>query len=311
MRGLLPNPEFAVPVDAFDMGPEILDNVCRTLGCSRTDLSDFVPVPEGLTNVSFRFGVNGQQFVYRHPGRATQGILDRAAEAQAESIACELGLDATFVYLDPGTGWKISRFYTVTGPFDYHDPAHVRAALTAVRTLHDCGRVINHACDLLAGANDLVERLRADGACLDNADLDAMMSVANRLDALCKADGIAPVLCHNDFYAPNILISDAGVALIDWEYAGMGDAAADLGTFICCSDYTWDEALGVFDVYFGRPPTTAELRHGVAFVGLAGFFWWVWAMFKDACGEPVGQWESRWYHYAREFGHRALEMYAC
>jgi len=305
---------------AFDPGfienidSAILDNVCSTLGCARADLADFVPITEGLTNMSFQFTANGVPYVYRHPGVATQGILDRAAEADAEAIAAEQGLDDTFIHLDPTTGWKISRFMAHC-EFDYHNPEHVEAAVRAVRRLHCCGRAIDHRFDLMEQAQDLVDRLRGgtgvDGrGRTDFPDFKTMVDRARRLAQFCAADEAPVVLCHNDFYAPNILVDGSHLALIDWEYAGMGDAASDLGTFICCSDYTIAEAEGVFATYFGRPPTPAELRHSLAYVGLAGFYWWVWALYKDACGEPVGEWTYLWYRYAREYGDRALALYA-
>jgi hypothetical protein len=82
-----------------------------------------------------------------------------------------------------------------------------------------------------------------------------------------------------------------------------------LGVFICCSDYTYDEAVEVFAAYFGRTPTPEELRHCVAYVGLASFYWWVWALYKDVCGEPVGEYTYLWYRFAKEYGQRAIALY--
>ncbi|MCL2316283.1 MAG: phosphotransferase, partial [Actinomycetia bacterium] len=305
---------------AFDPGfirnidSAILDNICHTLGCRRAELAGFEPITEGLTNMSFRFSARGQDYVYRHPGVATQGILNRAAEAQAEIVAAELGLDSTFVHLDPLTGWKVSRYIDQAETFSYHNPRHVRAALASIRRLHTCGRTIANDFDLMPQAEDLTERLLEGTGVngrgrIDFPDFAVMGERARQIDAYCRADNWPIVLCHNDFYAPNILLDGDDVALIDWEYAGMGDLGSDLGVFICCSDYTWDEALETLERYYGRPPTPEELRHLVGYVGLAGYYWWVWALYKDACGEPVGEWTYLWYRFAKEYGERALALY--
>ena len=76
-------------------------------------------------------------------------------------------------------------------------------------------------------------------------DFSAMRDAAARLDVRVKADGVPPCLCHNDFYDPNFLVSGDEMYLIDWEYSAMSDYASDLGTFICCSDYSTEEAEGV------------------------------------------------------------------
>ncbi|MDR1189023.1 MAG: NTP transferase domain-containing protein, partial [Bifidobacteriaceae bacterium] len=78
----------------------ILDNICRTLNVRREFLTGFEPIPLGLSNLSFRFSVEGGAegvvregaekaaehdaaagaYVYRHPGVAGQGIINRRAE---------------------------------------------------------------------------------------------------------------------------------------------------------------------------------------------------------------------------------------
>lgn len=60
---------------------------------------------------------------------------------------------------------------------------------------------------------------------------------------------------------PNILVKDGDLELIDWEYSAMSDYASDLGTFICCSDYSYEEALRVISLYFEGAQTDEEVRH--------------------------------------------------
>jgi len=313
--------EFDTPDDlrAFDpnfisnIDSTILDNICATLNCQRDELSDFTPMTGGLTNLSVRFSCCGADYVYRHPGLATRGILDRAAEAQAEAIASNIGLDDTFIHIDPVFGWKISHYWQVSRQFDYHNHDDVRSALESIRRLHTQGQAIKRRFDLLAEATALTERIAggveiARSGRLTFPAFSSLDTQARQLHALCQADGTPEVLCHNDFYEPNILIAGDRQAIIDWEYTGMGDPASDLGTFICCSDYSRDEATEAIRTYYGRPPTPAELRHCVAYVSLAAFYWWVWALYKDACGEDVGAWTYRWYRYAKDYGRWAQEL---
>ena len=78
-------------------------------------------------------------------------------------------------------------------------------------------------------------------------DFESLYRLADRLNELVKCAPEERVLCHNDFYDPNFLVQEDRMHLIDWEYSGMGDYASDLGVFICCSDYTYDEALRVLE----------------------------------------------------------------
>lgn len=101
-------------------------------------------------------------------------------------------------------------------------------------------------------------------------------------------DGVDPCLCHNDFYSPNILVKDGDLELIDWEYSAMSDYASDLGTFICCSDYSYEEALRVISLYFEGAQIDEEVRHCIAYVAISAFYWFVWAMYKESEGDPAG-----------------------
>ena len=142
------------------------------------------------------------------------------------------------------------------------------------------------------------------------ADWPEMESQATELNAMLAADGGDPVLCHNDFFGLNFLVSEEGhVDLIDWEYAGMGDYANDFGTFCVCEQLTEEEMRRALTHYFGRTPTDAEWRHNLGQVGMAGWCWYAWALLKEAEGENVGEWSHIYYRYGKTYLKRALELY--
>ena len=140
-------------------------------------------------------------------------------------------------------------------------------------------------------------------------DFGKLAQCAEALYGFVQADGVGLVLCHNDFYDPNFLVKDDEMHLIDWEYSAMSDYASDLGTFVCCSDYTIEDAERVIDMYFGRSATPQELRHCLAYVGISAYYWFVWALYKDATGDPVGEWLYLWYRAAKTFGRHARKLY--
>lgn len=123
------------------------------------------------------------------------------------------------------------------------------------------------------------------------------------------AENVFRSYVHEAYYAPNFLVSGNDMYLIDWECSTMSEYASDLGTFICCSDYTYEEACQVFDAYFGRKATLEELRHCLAYVALASYYWFVWALYKESSGDPVGEWLYLWYRYAKQYSALALERY--
>lgn len=302
-------------VSAFDptfiqnVDSSILDNICEVLNCGRSEISEIAPIKQGLTNLSFRFNVRGEAYVYRHPGEGTDEIINRESEAFSQAIAHDLGLDDTFIYEDGSEGWKISRFIEDCHTLDYHNWDEVARALAMARALHTCGKISPWNFDLFDETQKIV-RLLDERARTTFKDFGALLELAENLHDMVIGDNVASCLCHNDFYDPNFLVRGDEMYLIDWEYSGMSDYASDLGTFVCCSDYGYDEALRVYGLYFGRSMAPEETRHCVAFTALAGFYWFVWALYKEACGDPVGEWLYLWYRNTKAFGNKALELSA-
>lgn len=286
---------------------DTLGNICATLGCAPDDVTEFSPIEEGLTNDSFRFVAKGKAYVYRKPGAGTEKIISREGEAFAQGVAAKLGLDRTFIYEDPKRGWKISHFVDGCVPFDYHNEKHVRCAMEMARQLHSCGVTSTWSFDVFENTRGILELL-SDEERGRYEDFNQIRALIDGLEERVRATSGAPVLCHNDFYDPNFLVRGEEISLIDWEYSGMSDYASDLGTFICCSDYSYDEALDVLREYFQREPSAGELFHCVSYVAFAAWYWFVWALYKDQCGDPVGDWQDLWHRYASEYGRRAEQL---
>lgn len=302
-------------VSAFDptfiqnVDSGIFDNICEILKCGRADIAGIVPIKQGLTNLSFKFSVLGEPYVYRHPGEGTDEIINRESEAFSQSVAHELGLDDTFIYEDGRVGWKISRFIEGCHTLDYHNWNEVEMAMDRARRLHGCGVSSPWSFDIYDEAQKIV-RLLDERSRTTFKDFAALLSLAEGVHDMVVADGVERCLCHNDFYDPNFLVRGDEMYLIDWEYSGMSDYASDLGTFVCCSDYGYEEAVRVYELYFRRPLEKAEARHCVAYTALASFYWFVWALYKEACGDPVGEWLYLWYKNVKVFGSKALEISA-
>lgn len=66
----------------------------------------------------------------------------------------------------------------------------------------------------------------------------------------------------------------------------------------------------MLELYFERPLTPDELVHCVSYISIASFYWFVWALYKEMCGESVGEFLYLWYRYAKDYGIRAEKLIA-
>ena len=299
--------------ERFDNAEEsvriIVQNITEKLQCEAADITDVLPLKEGYMNLTFRFKVAGNEYTYRHPGPGTEEITNRHAEAYAERIAGEAGIDGTFIYEDPETGWKLSHYLDGCRPVDYHNWDDVAQAMELARKLHgldaDCGYDFDLHEDTLHTISMLKEKQLNE---FD--DFELLREQANRFNELAKRVGARRVLCHNDFYPPNFLIDpQGGMQLLDWEFTGMSDYASDPAVFICCcEDYSYEDALRIFELYFGRELSNEELMHCMAFTCVVAFHWLAWALYQDAYSEPVGDLLYYYYRYTKLFAEKASEL---
>ena len=288
---------------------EIIDNICETLHCIASDIMNIKPLKDGLTNTSFSFDCLGKKYVYRHPGVGTEKYIDRSSEAASMEIAAKLQIDRTFVAMSKDKGWKISEFITNALALDYDNWDHVEKAMELLRKLHQSGEKTNHNFDLIAGIDDFKQKLQASNR-FEFDGLDELDQLIATLIEFLKKDKVEKVLCHGDSYSPNFLLNEQDeMSLIDWEYSGMGDPAGDIGTFICCSNYTLEQAERVLEIYSQGVLDMKTKRHYLASVAVTSYHWFLWALFQESVGKPVGEFLYIWYRYTKQYGQLALSMY--
>ena len=280
---------------------EIFDNICAVLGCKKSEIRDVYPLKQGLTNLSCHFATDDGEYVYRHPGIGTELMIDRAAEVQALNLAKAIGIDDTFIFENPKRGWKVSKFLPNCRELDPHDDAQLAEAMAMARKLHNQDVKLDREFDYLE------EGLRYESLLLKKGPIgvpgyDELKERAIRTKEIADGTGAHKCLTHNDFFNLNLLYDEAeNLSLIDWEYAGMSDYASDFGTFVVTCMLNESEADQALEYYFGRTPTPKERTHNFAYIGLAGWCWYVWALQKESEGDCVGDWLYTYYRYAKKY----------
>lgn len=289
---------------------KILDNICGVLKCQVSDIHDTVPVKQGLTNLSFRFKCKGKEYIYRHPGVGTDEYIDRKSEAFSMRIAQKLGLDDTYIYMNEDEGWKISDYIENSRTLDYHNPEDVQKAISMARTLHGHPALSKFDFDIFEKIEEFAGKIQKTGR-TDFDDFHLLYDGIKEINEYAKKDNVKKCICHCDFYDTNFIIDEKGkMYLIDWEYSGNSDPGSDLGTFICCSDYTYDQALDVIRFYYeDKNRSEKDMRHDIAYVAMVSFYWFVWAIFQESNGNTVGEYLMIWYKYSKLYSKKALELY--
>ena len=299
------DPKFMENVDS-----EVFDTISKILDCPKDDITDFYPLKQGITNLSCHFRVGEEEYVYRHPGVGTSKIVDRLAETEALELAREIGVDKTFLASDPKEGWEISHFIPQCRNLDVTKDEELETAMRMNRELHESGRVLARSFDFVEEGLRYESLLKEFGP-IEVPGYEELRNKVLRLKAFADADGFELGPSHNDFFPLNFLVSAEGrIDLIDWEYAGMSDVAADFGTMVVCTDEMDEErADTALEFYFGRTPTELEKRHFWSYVVFAGWCWYVWALLKEAEGDNIGEVLYVYYRHAADYVSNLLAQY--
>lgn len=279
-------------------------NVCQLFNCTVADISHIEAFAPGLINRNYLFTYKGCRYVYRVPGDDGTGLVDRTNEASAQIYASKLGLDSSFVYEDATLGWKISRLVSTQEPFDYANDAHAQLALHALRRLHTSGCKVSYARDMYAALQGVAGKLTPE----NKAVVQPYLEKTATLEKFWRSGAKDDVLCHNDFYGSNILPTDTGVCIIDWEFAAMGDYGCDFASFITQADISLARASRFAGWYFGRKPTSDEWFHLVSSAAIVATFWYAWGLVYAQKNELQDTWLALWRTAAERYCEEGLRL---
>jgi len=225
-------------VTAIDLSP-IIAGIPLLQGYSIDDFS-VSPLP-GYTNRNYRLYNQRFDWVLRIPRSATDGFIDRAAEAHNQALAQQLGLA-------PKVAWRDARGLSLTPTLassrtlrvaDFETDNIVQRCVSALQQLHRSDLRFH-------GQVDLGALLRKHFALLNEASQQRfkqrMLQAEDMLARLEDADH-GYVASHNDLVLQNLLLDHSGLCIIDWEYSAMASPYWDLATL--CNEAQLDRQQSI------------------------------------------------------------------
>jgi len=137
------------------------------------------------------------------------------------------------------------------------EPASTAALAAALRALHGCEPIVA-TFDSFRLVESYAAASREHGGEVPPAYREAAAAAGRIEAALGRIE--APVLCHDDLLAANVLLLDrGGVKLVDWEYAGVGYRYFDLANFVVNNELGPAREEAFLTAYLERPPRPSEL----------------------------------------------------
>ena len=203
--------------------------VSAALGLVQPEVTD---LPGGVANRTFRLRDAHHDLVLKLAGESTAELGAHAAsELAMQSLAADRGLGSPVVLADAVRGLIVSRHIAGRIP----DAAEMRLPRFAGRVGAWLARL--HAADVPTDLPSIELAERANGYLrgLIAARADPFVESLLRELEVRRAGLTQPLrlaACHHDLHHRNFIDDGSALFVVDWEYAGPGDPAADLASFI-------------------------------------------------------------------------------
>lgn len=259
MNGRLPpDLQHAVTAVAGELGLETLEVTALT---------------GGAANRALRLRDARHDLVLRVAGRASAALGgSSSAECAMQALAGEAGLAPAIVLARPQQGLLVTQFVAgrMLSREDMHDPVIITRVGRWISRLHALPPPPGlPVIDFGARAAGYLATVRA------RAPSPEAIEIARKLAARrAMLAPVQPVACHHDLHHRNILDDGRSLRVVDWEYAGPGDPAADLAACIGYHDLGPAQASALLA---GYGTDDAALRARLAALGwIFVCLWYGW-----------------------------------
>ena len=295
---------------------EVLDVIAQVFDCGIQEITEISVLKKGMTNRSFLFSCKGGKYIMRVPGEGTDKLIDRRQEAAVYAAISGKGLCDDPVYIDPATGYKITRYLEGVRVCDAGSPQDLRRCMEKLRGFHEMGLTVGHEFDIF-GQIEFYESLW-EGRPSVYRDYRAVKERVLSLRPFIETHINVKTLTHIDAVPDNFLFyegesGEEKLQLTDWEYAGMQDPHVDIAMFCIYSMYDKEQADRLIGIYFGEeegigavPRETAAKIY--AYIAACGLLWSNWCEYKLSLGVEFGEYSLRQYRYAKEYWKYAAEL---
>jgi thiamine kinase-like enzyme len=242
--------------------PELTEAIARLSALLGPRQGGVLLLEGGITNRNFRVNFGGDDYVVRLPGKDTALLgIDREAERLATREAAALGLGPRVAAMLDKPAALVTCFIHGRGVSseELRAPEALRAVGEGLARFHGSGLELPVEFDAVQTARRYLDEARRRGAEAPAGAEDALGRAGELQTALRGRPGYSAQPCHNDLLGANFLRDDGSIAIVDWEYAGLGDPLFDLGNFAVNNELSEADEELLLHAYLGEPPTPPQL----------------------------------------------------
>ncbi|EER47350.1 cholinephosphate cytidylyltransferase/choline kinase [Actinobacillus minor NM305] len=289
---------------------DAIDVICKVFQVNPSSIIGIKALKKGMTNRSFLFSCNGNQYIMRIPGEGTDMLINRHQETSVYSVLMNTGVCDDVLYINPKNGYKITRFLEEARSCNPYCEQDVQNCMMKLKCFHQLNLHVDHEFDIF-GQIEFYQGLLKEKQSIYQ-DYQKIKNCIFNFSSFIEKYTEKKVLSHIDAIPDNFLLyskdGKGEVCLIDWEYAGMQDPHVDIAMFAIYSGYDRKNIDHLIDIYFENK-CSKEVRLKIyAYVAACGLLWSNWCEYKRILGIEFGEYAHRQYSYAREYSALVIQL---
>jgi thiamine kinase-like enzyme len=245
------------------------------------------PLQGGLTNANHKVVTAAGSYVVRRWSDES-GLLaiDRDNEYENSVHAAEVGVGAAVVAYLPEHNTMVMEWLegeTLSAARLRRGGALLDDVAAACRRLHGARRFRDDF-DMFEIQPRYLEIVHARGFRLpERYEAFAPYAAAIREALAVREEPTVP--CNNDLLAENLMLTEAGLRLIDYEYSGNNDPCFELGNIWSESKLSLEQLEQLVTVYYHGRHARHRLARARLWGVMAQYGWTLWASIQDGVSE--------------------------
>src|SRR5690554_4071937 len=114
-----------------------------------SDIKSLTPLLGGMSNDNFTFEINNKKYVVRVPTAVSNTVVNRHNETKCYEQLKNFDAVDELVFIEPDTGFKITRYIENVGNCDHNNKTHVKHAIELMKRFHELDLQVEHKFDFL------------------------------------------------------------------------------------------------------------------------------------------------------------------
>ena len=189
------------------------------------------------------------------------------------------------------------------------------------RRFHLLGVKVSRSTDMIDENHKYLKKIKDNKIHIPYEDFDDVIKKVHELEKFVRNLNRPTTLCHGDANPGNVLYTDDGMKLIDFEYAGMADPLTDIALFGTYVNFDFDKIYMLYEMYKNTKLQSADKSKIIlkddatakklmaSYMAFSGMWSALWVILREAgAGVDYGSYGMRMYRVCKDGIKKALSF---